>query len=139
MEQTMNSDAGRTFNGFTFLLNSISGQQRWCFNHGIHCTLIAAILDDCGLQQKQDVTNDLKKYRIKQFQEQLDCFLRHLKTRMNPFSVDVPRDSLFQIATGESAPKQVEQFSLNIEANGEALRKKMIDSCTMQELSIYSK
>ena len=115
------------------MANSISARQRWSINHGVRCTLIAAALEECGLQNKQDVTNDLLPHRIQKSKAQMDCFISHLKSRMNPFSVNVRKDALFQIATGQSSPQEVEDFLLNIENIGKKMREQMIQNCSENE------
>lgn len=46
---------------------------------------------------------------------------------MNPFSLSLPKDTLFNISSGQGVSDDVADFLLNIESNGENLYKDLVD------------
>ncbi|GFW61790.1 uncharacterized protein TNCV_1471121 [Trichonephila clavipes] len=51
------------------------------------------------------------------------------ENNINPFDESLDKDSLYNIATAKPVPENVANFLLNIEKNGEDLRKQFITEC----------
>ncbi|GFT96991.1 uncharacterized protein TNCV_5107771 [Trichonephila clavipes] len=99
-------------------------RQRWTKSHSIRATIISHVFDVCGLKQLQDVSADLQPNRIKIYGKQLSDFNEIFETNINPFD-----ESLYNIATAKPVSENVANFLLNIEKNGEDLRKQFITEC----------
>lgn len=57
---------------------------------------------------------------------------------INPFDVNVPKNLLINISSGKVASEEVEKFLLNIEKNGDTLRKTFIAECEV-DISRFEK
>ncbi|GFX55458.1 uncharacterized protein TNCV_267461 [Trichonephila clavipes] len=106
-----------------------AARQRWTKSHSIRATIISYVLDVCGLKQLQDVSADLQPNRIKIYGKQLSDFNEIFENNINPFDESLDKDSLYNIATAKPVPENVANFLLNIEKNGEDLRKQFITEC----------
>ncbi|GFX01880.1 uncharacterized protein TNCV_370691 [Trichonephila clavipes] len=106
-----------------------AARQCWTKSHSIRATIITHVLDVCGLNKLQDVSADLQPNRIKIYGKQLSDFNEIFENNINPFDESLDKDSLYNIATAKSVPKNVANFLLNIEKNGEDLRKQFITEC----------
>ena len=129
LEQTINADAARRLTGIIHFTKSISARQRWARNHDVRSTIISQVYLELGLHSHQDVSADLKPHNIRKNNKQLQRFIATFDQFINPFSLDVPTDKLLNISSGKSASPPVEEFLLNIEANGDNLRKTFISEC----------
>ncbi|GFX49058.1 uncharacterized protein TNCV_786141 [Trichonephila clavipes] len=119
----------RCLSGIAHFTNSLAARQRWTKSHSIRATLISHVLDVCGLKQLQDVPADLQPNRIKIYGKQLSDFNEIFENNINPFDESLDKDSLYNFATAKPVPENVANFLLNIEKNGEDLRKQFITEC----------
>ncbi|GFS64120.1 uncharacterized protein TNCV_3944911 [Trichonephila clavipes] len=106
-----------------------AARQRWTKSHSIRVNIISHVLDVCGLKQLQDVSADLQPNRIKIYGKQLSDFNEIFENNINQFDESLDKDSLYNIATAKPVPENVVNFLLNIEKNGENLRKQFITEC----------
>ncbi|GFX60604.1 hypothetical protein TNCV_3061771 [Trichonephila clavipes] len=106
-----------------------AARQRLTKSHSIRATIISHVLDVCGLKQLQDVSVDFQPNRIKNYGKQLSDFNEMFENNINPFDESLDKDSLYKIATAKPVPENVANFLLNIEKNGEDLRKQFITEC----------
>ncbi|GFU25149.1 uncharacterized protein TNCV_3360601 [Trichonephila clavipes] len=106
-----------------------AARQRWTKSHSIRATIISHVLDVCGLKQLQDVSADLQPNIIKIYGKQLSDFNEIFENNINPFDESLDKDSLYNIATAKPVSENVTNFLLNIEKNGEDLRKQFITEC----------
>ncbi|GFU88355.1 uncharacterized protein TNCV_847481 [Trichonephila clavipes] len=103
-----------------------AARQRWTKSHSIRATIISHVLDVCGLKQLQDVSADLQPNRIKIYGKQLSDFNEIFENNINPFDESLDKDSLYNIATAKPVPENVANILLNIEKNGEDLRRETV-------------
>ncbi|GFU92585.1 uncharacterized protein TNCV_4795131 [Trichonephila clavipes] len=129
LETTINAEAARCLSGIAHFTNSLAARQRWTKSHSIRAIIISHVLDVCGLKQLQDVSVDLQPNRIKIYSKQLSDFNEIFENNINPFVESLDKDSLYNIATAKPAPENVANVLLNIEKNGEDLRKQFITEC----------
>ncbi|GFX41606.1 hypothetical protein TNCV_3110021 [Trichonephila clavipes] len=120
------------------IIDCKSARQRWTKSRSIRATIISHVLDVCGLKQLQDVTADLQPNRIKTYGKQLSDFNEIFENNINPFDESLDKDSLYNIATAKPVPENVANFLLNIEKNGEDLRKQFITECA-EDQNIFDK
>lgn len=124
--------------GITQFTNSISARQRWARSHDLRSTIISYVYEQLGLQKEQDVTADLNKHNITNSRTQLKNFMQTFQQFINPFDVNVPKNLLINISSGKAASEEVEEFLLNIEKNGDTLRKTFIAECEV-DISRFEK
>ncbi|XP_046591518.1 uncharacterized protein LOC124293671 isoform X3 [Neodiprion lecontei] len=129
LEQTINAEAARRLTGVIHFTNSISARQRWARNHDVRSTIISQVYLELGLQKHQDISTDLNPHNIRKNAKQLQQFVATFDQFINPFSLEVPKDQLVNISSGKSASLPVEEFLLNLEANGDSLRRTFISEC----------
>ncbi|GFV12166.1 uncharacterized protein TNCV_1536631 [Trichonephila clavipes] len=128
-QETINSEAARCLSCIAHFTNSLTARQRWTKSHSIRATIISHVLDVCGLKQLQNVSADLQPNRIKIYGKQLSDFNEIFENNINPFDESLDKDSLYNMATVKPVPENVVNFLLNIEKNGEYLRKQFITEC----------
>ncbi|GFX22544.1 hypothetical protein TNCV_2784801 [Trichonephila clavipes] len=114
------------------IIDCKSARQRWTKSHSIRATIISHVLDVCGLKQLQDVSADLQPNRIKIYGKQLSDFNEIFENNINPLDESLDKDSLCNIATAKPVPENVANILLNIEKNGEDLRKQFITECALK-------
>ncbi|GFX24620.1 uncharacterized protein TNCV_3344001 [Trichonephila clavipes] len=137
LEQTINAEAARCLSGIAHFTNSLVARQRWTKNHSIRAAIISHVLDVCGLKQLQDVSADLQPNRIKIYGKQITDLIEVFENNINPFDESLDKDSLYNIATAKPVPENVANFLLNIEKNGEDLRKQFITECAEDQDRFY--
>ncbi|GFX71028.1 uncharacterized protein TNCV_505981 [Trichonephila clavipes] len=76
-------------------------------------------------QGEHDVSVDLQTNRIKIDGKQIADFIEIFEKNINQFDESIDKNSLY-IATAKPVPENVANFLLNIEKNGEDLRKQFI-------------
>lgn len=130
LEQTINADAARRLTGITHLTDSIAARQRWARSHDIRLTIITHVLEEIGINKKQDISAELQPSNIKKNCEQLEKFVKSFDQFINPFSAQLPPNQLFNISSGKAASTQVEDFLLNVEKIGDDFRKAFISECS---------
>ncbi|CAH1111428.1 unnamed protein product [Psylliodes chrysocephalus] len=133
LEQTINANAARGLSGISHFTNSIAARQRWTKSHSTLAALISHVLDVFGLKEYQDVTADLRPSRIKIYAKQVTDLVNILENNFNPFDSSLGRDNLYNIATAKHTATDVAEFLLNIEKNGDILRKQFINECADNE------
>lgn len=107
LEQTINADAASKLTGIIHSSNSIAAGQRWARSHSLRTKIISHVMSECNLLEKQDVTNDLKKYKIKNSTAHVEKLISAIKETINPFSRELDKNVLFNISTGESATENI--------------------------------
>ncbi|XP_076672225.1 uncharacterized protein LOC143371161 [Andrena cerasifolii] len=133
LEQTINADAANKLTGVIHTSNSISARQRWCKSHSIRAKIISYVMEESGLRNRQDITADLEKNRIRKSSLQLQTLMSNIKNDVNPFSTHLHKDFLYNISSGQSVNEIVSEFLLNIEKNGNILREQFIAECVEDE------
>ncbi|GFW82656.1 uncharacterized protein TNCV_3492281 [Trichonephila clavipes] len=129
LETTINAEVARCLSDIAHFTNSLAARQRWTKSYSIRAIIISHVLEVCGLKQLQDVSADLQPNRIKIYSEQLSDFNEIFENNINPLDESLDKDSLYNIATAKPVPENVANFLLNIEKNGEDLRKQFITEC----------
>ncbi|GFU43972.1 uncharacterized protein TNCV_1878511 [Trichonephila clavipes] len=81
------------------------------------------------MKQLQDVSADLQPDRNKIYGKQIADFIEIFEKNINPYDENLDKDTLYNIATAKLVPENVANFLLNIEKNGEDIRKQFITEC----------
>lgn len=104
--------------------------------HSLRTKIIGHVMNECGLLEKQDVTNDLKKYRMSiimsiykwvyintewvyNSSSHIQKLISTIKNTVDPFSNDLDKDELFNISTGTVATDNIADCLLNVQSKGE--------------------
>ncbi|GFV57773.1 uncharacterized protein TNCV_1565811 [Trichonephila clavipes] len=87
------------------------------------------MLEQLCLRVSYFLVADLQPNRIKIYDKQIANFIEIFEKNINPFDESLDEDSLNNIATAKPVPENVANFLLNIEKNGEDLRKQFITKC----------
>ncbi|CAH1154920.1 unnamed protein product [Phaedon cochleariae] len=138
VEQTINADAGRTLTGITHFTNSIKARMRWTVDFALRSEVCSHLLKTLGLSGIERTTNDLKEDRIRKSRMQMANFINGLNLRMNPFDESLKEELLYNISTGEAAPKDVALFLTSIESIGNEMRTSMINACIEDEDAFHN-
>ena len=129
LEQTINADTASQRTGITAMTNSISARQRWAKMHHISTTMISNVFNELGLTRSDDVSKELKPNKIRKNCNDINALTNSIIDTMDPFSNEINKEVLFNIATGKAAPKEIEDFLLNIETIGSIARDKFVNEC----------
>ena len=65
LEQTINRDAASSATGIAAFTNNITARQRWSDGHCANMTVLTSLMEDLHFLKKDDITENLKKHRIK--------------------------------------------------------------------------
>ena len=105
--------------------NSISARQRWTESHYITLSIISHLFEELNLTEKKEVSRDLKPNIIKKYGEHLEKLILTITETMNPLSLDLNKDTLFNIGLGEVATS----FLLYATDIGNRAREEFIEKC----------
>lgn len=131
LEQTINADASKRLTGIIHFTNSISARQRWAKSHGLRSTIISHVLENIGLKNRQDISNELEKNKIEKATAAVQKFVVTIKNYIDPFDLSIDPNILFNITTGKGASIETTDFLLNVQTNGNKLREKFISDCSI--------
>ena len=126
LEQTINADAASQRTGISAFTNSLAARQRWSQSHFLRMSIFSNLLETLDLNNKEDVSADLKSHKIKKNAKTLNGILDEVEQVMNPFSGDIDKGNLYNIGTGKAASKQTSKFLLNVNNMGNEARTKFI-------------
>ena len=87
------------------------------------------LFEQLNLTKTEDSSKDLKLSRIKKYGEHLETLITET---MNPFSLDLNKEILFNISSGKAANKEVTSFLLYVTDIANRARKEFIEECTKQ-------
>ncbi|GFX92749.1 uncharacterized protein TNCV_4876061 [Trichonephila clavipes] len=119
LEQTINADAARTLIGIAHLTNSrsrlatLGKKSRHTLYNNYPC-----VRRNWNQMKKQDISTELQPHNIKSC-HQLEKFMNSFDQYVNPFSLDLSPDQLFNIASGKAASSEVEEFLFKCQEIGE--------------------
>ena len=72
------------------------------------------MFDNLGLTSKEDVSRDLKRYKIRTDNEAFQKILLIINETMNPFNQDIDQSHLFNVVTGKAAEEETQGFLLSV-------------------------
>ena len=133
LEQTINADAASQKIGISSMTNSISARQRWSQSHYLRTAIISDVYEELGMTKKDDLTKDLKTYKVKKDNADFQKVRTMIRDTMNPFDNNIGKEYLFNLGTSKAASKETETFLLNMESIGEEERKRFVSECIENE------
>ena len=81
------------------------------------------------MAKKEDVSGDLKPNRIKEYGEHLETLILTITGTMNPFSLDLKKETSFNIGSGKAVSKEATSFLLHTTDTGNEAREEFIEEC----------
>ena len=133
LEQTINKDAASQKRGIFSLTNTIAAIQRCAESHYLRTSIISDVFEELGMSQKEDITKDLKKYKITKDNSDVNAVKLMINGTMNPFDTQLNNDHLFNLGTGKAALPETESFLLIIDKLGEEQRKRFVFECIQSD------
>ena len=91
--------------------------------------LLTQMFNNLGMNKKEDVSKDLRPYKIKNDNECLNKILSMTDETLNPFDVNIDKSHFFNIATRKSAKKETPAFLLSIYQTSFEMRQKFPEEC----------
>ena len=104
LEQTINKDAASRHTGISAFTQCVKARKRWTITRSMRGAVVACLLDMAAITTKDEVTQELKPYRIKRDNSDLEKLIKSLEDTMNPFS-DISEDRLYCLSTGKACFK----------------------------------
>lgn len=129
LEQTINADAASRASGTVNMTNSFSARQRWSITHSLRTSIISKCLEFCDMITTDDVTKDLKNSSIVTANKNIKALLEMMAHYTNPFSRELSKDHLYNIATGQSVTNEIYEFLSTVETSGKKQREQFIAEC----------
>ena len=129
LEQSINADAANQKKGITSITNSIGARQRWAESHSLRTALLTQMFSKLGMNKKEDVSRDLKPYKIKKDNIGVNKILDLVGETMNPFDSTIEKKHLYNTATGKSVKKETLEFLLSIKETGNQIRESFTKEC----------
>ena len=75
LEQTTNADVANQKKGIASITNAIGARLRWAESHSLRTALLTQIFNNLWMNKKEDVSRNLKPYKIKSDNESLNKIL----------------------------------------------------------------
>ena len=90
--------------------------------------IIGCLLTKAGLKKTEDITKDLKPYRIKKDNDDLNRVVDGIVARMNPFDVEGDTN-IYCLTTGKSISDDIKQDLLSCKKKGEVWCDEFMAGC----------
>ena len=130
LEQIINANAANQNKGITSITNSIGARQLWAESHSLRMALLTQMFNNLGMNKKEDVSRDLKPYKIKSDNGSLNKILSITYETLNSFDGNVDKSHIFNIATRKSAKEETTTFLLSLHQTSSEMRQKFTEECT---------
>ena len=137
LEQTVNRDAASRLTGIAAFGQSEAARKRWMMTRSVRSSIVNNLMNKAGLQSNEDITKELKPYRIKKDNEDLQKIIEGIKSTMNPFT-QYPNENLYCLATGKKADEEIKDDLLNCVKKGQAWCDDFTNGC-FQDPSRFQK
>ena len=93
LEQTINKDAASRHTGISAFTQCVKARKRLTVTHSMRGAVVACLLDMAAITTKDEITQELKLYRIKRDNADWENLIKTLEDTMNPFQNN-PEDKL---------------------------------------------
>ena len=80
-----------------------------------------------GISKKEDTSGNLKRSKIKKNSEDFQQIITAIEEKMDPFSVDLDKNELFNISSGRAVTHEISASLLKVCEFGETARLVFID------------
>ena len=128
LEQTINKDAASRHTGISAFTQCVKARKRWTITRSMRGVVVACLLDMAAITTKDEITQELKMYRIKRDTADLEKLTKSLDDTMNPFQNN-SQDKFYCLNTGQAASNEVQTDLTNLEEKGILLFQEFIKEC----------
>lgn len=128
LEQTINRDAASPMKGISAFTNSESAFRRWSVTLTQRGMALSELKDMVGLQSGEEPANQLRPWRIKRDNADINALAIALSNTCNPFASDSPVE-LVNVSSGKIARDDTKNFLLGTLERGKSLRLKFESEC----------
>ena len=133
LEQTVNADQASRLTGITSFTTLATCRRRWLITRSARSAIIGALLVKAGLIASDDGLKDLKAYRIRKDNENMNELLDTITAHMNPFQMKTD-DNLYCLSSGKSVPAEVKEDLLNCIERGKSWCEEFEKGCQLDPL-----
>ena len=123
LEQSVNRDAASQMKGIVAFRNSDSTMRRWHLTMTQRAMVVTELRSFTGLEIGETAAAQCRSSRIKKDNKQMFALSQKIDEFCNPFA-DEGSGSLFNIATGQAASKETENYLLDSLKRGAKARDK---------------
>ena len=128
LEQTINADAASRQTGIAAFTTSDSARRRWMVTRSARSAIVGSLLLQAGLKSQEDVSKDLKPYRIQKDNDDLKKIQECIKSRMDPFDIE-PDTNLYCLTSGKNVPDNIRDDLLQCVDRGKEWCSEFRDGC----------
>ena len=82
-----------------------------------------------GISKKEDTSGNLKRSKIKKNSEDFQQIITAIEEKMDPFSVDLDKNELFNISSGRAVTHEISASLLKVREIGETAKLGFIKEC----------
>ena len=128
LEQTINKDAASRHTGISAFTQCVKARKRWTVTRSMRGAVVSCLLDMAAITTKDEIIQELKLYRIKLDNSDLESLIQSLEDTVNPFQNN-PEGKLYCLSTGQAASNEVQSNLTNLEEKGVLLYQEFIKEC----------
>ena len=125
VDQTLEAQCSTGIAAFS---TSDSARRRWMLTKAARSGIVGSLLEKAGLKTKEDVSKNLKPYRKKKDNDDLQKLIDGIQNTMNPFQ-QLPEPYLYCITSGKEVDELVKEDLLNCREKGETWQKEYVSGC----------
>ena len=130
LEQSVNADQASRLTGITSFTTSATGRKKWLITRSARSAIIGSLLEKTGLKASDDGLKDLKVYRIRKDNENMNELLDTITAHMDPFQMKTD-DNLYCLSSGKSVPAEVKEDLLNCQERGKSWCQEFEEGCQL--------
>ena len=90
LEQTINKDAASRQGDIAAFMQCVEARKQWTLTRSFRGAVVGCLLEVAGLSLGEEITQELKPYRIKRDNNDLQSVLNSLGETLNPFQESLP-------------------------------------------------
>jgi len=109
LEQTINADAASRLTGITAFSQLIGARKQWMVTRFMRSVIVGQLLELAGMKKKEDVTQELKPYRVERDNEDLQKIISGIEATLNPFEHSASSENLHCLTSGKAVSDPVKQ------------------------------
>ena len=85
LEQTANKDTASRQDGIATFTQCVNARKRWTLTRSFTGAIVECLLDIAGFTLSEEMSQELKPYRIKRDNTDLQAIVKSLDETLNPF------------------------------------------------------
>lgn len=126
IEQTINRQA-KSKGGIVGFSQNVAAYHKWCITRHKRAGLVAVLLEETGLDSKDDSHKDNQMSQMKLTEKNVKRVVHSFESFTNPFDI-VGYDKLISLSSGVEATEDVTKDILSIEKEGKELYKNFVQT-----------